>query len=251
MDQFFKLPDSPKERLDFWIALSVCFIGLGLVGWYSIYNGEASTTQTAEVIEAVSTSIDDVASVDLQTEVLEDETASDEADSEETAKSINLKEFSATAAPTVISTSFKDELSSVSEPISEKIEEPIVHEFEPKIEAVPEIKSADVKEEVLETITKAATVEKANPKAVQEVKSKIIQPAQVSVDCKILVGAFGDSKNLNLIIERLKEEGYDTFTTPFRGLTRVGIYNDCDRSSLENTLSLIRKEYADDAMILK
>ncbi len=68
-------------------------------------------------------------------------------------------------------------------------------------------------------------------------------------DCIIVIGAFGDAINVKKLIGKLDNQGYSIFKVPFKGLTRVGIYEDC--AIVNKTLKKIRRKYYDDAFIMQ
>lgn len=68
-------------------------------------------------------------------------------------------------------------------------------------------------------------------------------------DCIIVIGAFGNKSNIKKLIGKLDYIGYPIFKVPFKGLTRVGVYDDCD--SIHETLIKIQNTYSPDAFIMK
>jgi len=67
--------------------------------------------------------------------------------------------------------------------------------------------------------------------------------------CIVVIGAYGNQKNIRKLIGRLDQEGYPVFKVPFRGLTRVGAYVDCAyRRSL---LQKFKREYSPDAFLMR
>jgi|GEM_PF-4697287 len=68
--------------------------------------------------------------------------------------------------------------------------------------------------------------------------------------CVIVVGAYGRKANVSRMSDRLRAAGYDVFTAPHKGVTRVGIYQPCHTSRITETLRIVRRDYAKDATIL-
>ncbi len=68
-------------------------------------------------------------------------------------------------------------------------------------------------------------------------------------DCIIVIGAFGSERNIKNLIGKLDFKGFPIFKVPYNGLTRVGIYEDCD--SVNETLVKIRNTYSPDAFVMK
>lgn len=70
-------------------------------------------------------------------------------------------------------------------------------------------------------------------------------------DCIIIIGAFSSKSNVDRLLQNLTEDGHRPFTTPYEGMTRVGVYTSCDNTILYNRLRSISKKYAADAFALK
>jgi predicted transcriptional regulator len=68
--------------------------------------------------------------------------------------------------------------------------------------------------------------------------------------CIIITGAFKSAKYQNLMIERLKENGYDVFTEKKGRLTRVGLQFECHEKDLEKYLQAVRETLDKDAWYL-
>lgn len=75
--------------------------------------------------------------------------------------------------------------------------------------------------------------------------------AKKSSDCIILIGAFREPENINRLHHALKTDQEAIFQSPYRGLTRMGIYYPCEREKIQKKLDHIRSTYAKDAFILK
>lgn len=69
--------------------------------------------------------------------------------------------------------------------------------------------------------------------------------------CMIVIGAFSRATNVEKLIQNLKADGHNPFTTPYKGMTRVGVYSSCDNTILYTKLRTISKKYAADAFALK
>jgi hypothetical protein len=70
-------------------------------------------------------------------------------------------------------------------------------------------------------------------------------------DCVIVIGAYGKQKSIDKLTKRLLEENYEIFKTPYKGLTRVGVYLPCDKRKIQQELTTLRNKYAEDAMLLR
>ena len=81
--------------------------------------------------------------------------------------------------------------------------------------------------------------------------SPLVTTGRDEKSCIIVVGAFANKTNVIKLQKSLISEGYDVFTTPYKGTTRVGVYQSCTSKQLESTLKVIRQKYAKDALVLE
>ena len=123
------------------------------------------------------------------------------------------------------------------------------------------INTNQIKAEVA-TKTEEAISDKIPSEKITEIKTKTeiqTRPEKnissnnnsIEKECVILIMAFRQTKNKAKLLERLKEQGYKTFQSPFQGLERIGIYETCEKSQLNKTLKEVRSRFAKDALILK
>jgi len=70
-------------------------------------------------------------------------------------------------------------------------------------------------------------------------------------DCIIIIGAFGNKKNISDLENALTNDGYNIFSAPYKSLLRVGIKLPCNKSLIEKELKKIQAKYANDAMVLR
>lgn len=115
-------------------------------------------------------------------------------------------------------------------------------------EIAEEIVTESEAEETADENEELATIEDSSEEvppvsATTETNSKKIG------DCIIVIGAFGNERNIKNLIGKLDYKGYPIFKVPFNGLTRVGVYEDC--VDAEETLQEIKNKYSPDAFILK
>jgi cell division septation protein DedD len=68
------------------------------------------------------------------------------------------------------------------------------------------------------------------------------QQLPFSQKCVIITGSFSNSKNQNSMINLLERNGYEVYTEPRGGMTRIGLEFDCSNSDLESYLATIRKK---------
>ena len=97
-----------------------------------------------------------------------------------------------------------------------------------------------------QTITDETTQEEKQPVAETEQEAK---SQDVSRDCIIIIGSYKSAKNVAKLIGRLDRHGYPVFKAKRKGLTRVGIFEDCN--TVNETLKNIRRKYSKDAFIMK
>jgi cell division septation protein DedD len=69
--------------------------------------------------------------------------------------------------------------------------------------------------------------------------------------CMIIIGSFSRQPNVNKLLQSLRDDGHRPFTTPHKGMTRVGVYSSCDNTILYTKLRSISSKYAADAFALK
>ena len=92
--------------------------------------------------------------------------------------------------------------------------------------------------------------EKGNSIAVDKSVTTIEEKSKVDKSCVIVIGAYSKGRNVKRLKERLRNDGYDIFTAPYSGLTRVGIYQECHGENITKVLETVRKKYAKAATIL-
>ncbi len=76
------------------------------------------------------------------------------------------------------------------------------------------------------------------------------QLGKINGECIIVLGAYAINGNVDKMIRRLQKAGYEPFTRPFRSLTQVGITISCDPKVSRKHLSLMRSNFASDAVLL-
>ncbi len=84
----------------------------------------------------------------------------------------------------------------------------------------------------------------------EEAVTEKMAPIPSDKRCIILLGAYSSKRGIQKLTKKLEAEGYVVFKTPYKGLTRVGVYHTCDSSIFVKRKEL-RKKYAADAFILK
>lgn len=70
-------------------------------------------------------------------------------------------------------------------------------------------------------------------------------------ECIILIGSFSSKKNMQNLRKELQENGYSIFESYTNGLYKIGVYEDCSKRILINSLQIIRRKYAKDAHVFE
>lgn len=140
-------------------------------------------------------------------------------------------------------------------PIKKEIT-PIIEESTPIIKEVIKIKDtlstasiSDITPKVIESeIVKTKTIIEAP--VIKEVK-KVIKTKNDDTSCIVVIGAYGRQSSKDKLLRRLEKDNYNIFKTPYKSLTRIGVYLPCDKVTIERELIKLRKNYAKDAMLLR
>lgn len=69
--------------------------------------------------------------------------------------------------------------------------------------------------------------------------------------CIIMIGAFSDGQNAAQVIDRLQADEYIVFASYRKGYRTIGVRSSCEQTTLNATLTKIRKNYAKDAFVIK
>lgn len=113
----------------------------------------------------------------------------------------------------------------------EKIDEVIEDINEPEV----------IVEEVI-----VAVPEKEAPKKDARIKKR---SKKRKYGCIVVIGAYGNATNIKKMIGKLDRAGYQIFKVPYKGLTRVGVYEECAKANA--TLKRIQRKYSSDAFVMK
>ena len=74
-------------------------------------------------------------------------------------------------------------------------------------------------------VEKEEEMVKMEEKPVSQSKSSVKkEKPTVSQECIIVIGSFSKNKNSNNIKNKLKNDGYEIFEAPYKGLKRIGVY---------------------------
>lgn len=71
-------------------------------------------------------------------------------------------------------------------------------------------------------------------------ESVVVDEVQNTINCIIIVGSFKSKKNVNRMLKKLSEMGYNTYYENFGIFTRVGVTFDCPRDKLVDSIVSIR-----------
>lgn len=111
--------------------------------------------------------------------------------------------------------------------------------------AIPDTTENNYSED--KTERKDSPVQKSSP---DEHPSREKKGNAPSIDCVVVVGAFGKQSNVTNMLDVLREEGYTTYTEAHDGLTRVGVRTPCVDEELLRTLRSCRTSIEEKAWIL-
>ncbi|HHB79291.1 MAG TPA: hypothetical protein ENK85_08675 [Saprospiraceae bacterium] len=104
-----------------------------------------------------------------------------------------------------------------------------------------------VKESIKQSDTEETAVKPTSKPQPKKRKSKIRRERRTK--CIVIVGAYNNKSNIKKLVGRLDADGYPVFKVPYKGLTRVGAYVDCQNSA--SILTKIQAKYTPDAFLMK
>jgi cell division septation protein DedD len=88
------------------------------------------------------------------------------------------------------------------------------------------------------------------PEEIVDTESPTIAPEQDYF--VIIIGSFGNTENVERLVERIYNAGYEPYTEQSGKLTKVGIQKTyTDRSEIRSTLKDVQKEFSKDAKVYK
>ncbi len=266
LSKFFK---NQKDQEDFAIALVVIALAGILIGYFTFYQDKSifdgmntlvtqntridtlqidgSTyvaVQTDEMLDEsppkskiipvapinTTPSIDTLTGKSEHTVRYSDEEIDDEGLGTQDIDDVGITESTKDLLDSVISD--EDELLIDEEPIVEEAED-VQPEMMEDIPAIEEPEEEPTEEETVTSIEKQDASPRFTPRS----------------KCIVVIGAYSNKTNIHKLIGRLDQEGYPVFKVPFRGLTRVGAYIDCEYST--SLLEKIRRDYSADAFLMK
>ena len=246
-----------KERNDFFIALGI----ITLVGFFLWYNMFASEPHNVMIKEEAAIDHQSAEPTDIYESgaIIEDES-----------------EDQGYITPPVSSDHISEQVEVHPEALDEQVKEEVLDEINSNqlqatsqvSEVIEEAKEGakevmeDMKDSaVVTTITLNEVVEKSveqvedmKDDAADQIKEVVSTPVQVrsaSDDdiCHISVGLYKEQKNIDKILSRLQQAGFDAYTKSFPRSIQVGVYVSCNRSEAQSILSEIRSDFARDAYI--
>lgn len=231
---------SKEDRRDFYIAIPIILAALFFILYYSFPAKEEATAQKSYTILFENTM--QINSVELSGDTYKPLSI---ADGQQTVKH---PEKIATIIPASVQTrtASSQESTVADSPTIDSIGKSPVAIDSLNIQSTPAIANEDT----LSTLKSALPIDTtAKIKGLSSDSPKANLSSET--DCIIIVGAFGKVSNVTRVMSKLVDEGYDAFTIPHKGLTRVGIYHSCKEQRLLEALNKIRADYAKDAMVLK
>jgi len=224
-----------KDRIDFYISIPVILLMLVFVSYYSFTSADHEINNQHALLLENSQEISEVAISGTTFVTVENieyrERISTPAKIENKLPPKNLYSQSSTKVDTNL-------LSSIL-----KVED----EYQDSVVVVIDDSRSDSNEIVTPT---QIDTEKSIDKAEISKNKTNQQDIDLERECIIILGAFGRQGNVTKLMDRLNFDGYDAFSTPHKGLTRVGVYQNCKVESLSKSLETIRNKYTKDAMVL-
>lgn len=248
-NSFFGL--AKKERIDFIIALIV----ISLFGYFILSQSISTSVRTedniaeAKLLDQVN-EVSQNSYIESTTKVIykvkedQDKRLKDQRVIDETIDSIPFRYIN-TSPITTNKASIKEDRVVIEINTKEPIKEEVSIDQE----------EIDVATQINPTLAIEDSIVEQKNIIDEEIESPVIDDSQrlsgtVNDDCIIIIGAFSKSSNITKLLKRLDRDGYNSFTTPFRGLTRVGIYLTCEEDLSKSILSEVRSRYAQDAVLL-
>lgn len=237
---------SDKDKVDFYISLAVVLLAGMFILYYSFPSQfQSDDAYNSNILLDNSLEINEVQiNEGIYLPVTENELKRSEITPVEKIKTIALPHYIAS--------------SSVSDTTNR-------NRLENAKQEIPNSTQTEVKEELvnLDTVsaTKIDTLSTPNEIIDVSIEKLSTTSSQFNIDkqsskesntsCIIVIGAYSKQKGIDKLTKKLEKDQYNIFRTPYKGLTRIGVYLPCDKSQIEKELVKIRKKYAADAMVLR
>ncbi len=246
---------SAKDKIDFYIALAVVIL-TGVFILYFIFPAQPASLNYNDILIDNSLEIDQLQiENDVYVPVTDDILKRN--------KIKPVKKIRSTLIPNSISSSKKAapiyENENADTLPTEKESAPIVKESTPILKevidtlntaSISDINPQGIDSEIAktETITEAPVIKEV--KEIVKVK-EVVKTKNNETSCIVVIGAYGRQSSIDKLIRRLENDNYKIFKTPYKSLTRIGVYLPCDKVTIERELIKLRKNYAKDAMLLR
>lgn len=241
---------SQKDKIDFYISIAVVVLAGAFILYYALPH--TSVTQSDNIILENSLEINQLEiNDDIYAPVTNDVLKRERISPVEKIRSVELPQRIDRITNT--ETNSKIEPNSIIANEKTTVDSKIMEVTE-KIESKKSISAAQNQKTNTETIPDNIVIKTKPETTEQQVPTKkqtATATKTSSTDCVIVIGAYGQRKSIDKLTKRLLNDGYKIFRTPYKNLTRLGVYLPCDKIIIEQELVTIRKKYAKDAMILR
>ncbi len=246
MDQFHPFKDLPqKERIDIYISLIVLSLFGGFI--YMLIN---RATDSAPELDTVSLLIGEVVEDDYDYIKIEEDIYHPVED--EDLKSLSPDRV--VPIPTIPLKGVKSKHESIARGENRNIKEDRVAPVAVHLDTAQAIIAERVDEDTIVVNTFTDEEKNVNRDADSQAATNPVlteaEKTDVEVNkCVIILGAFGRQSNVDKLMNRLRADGVDGFTVPYKSLTRVGVRVPCSEST--RMLSKVKSLYTADAVLLK
>lgn len=239
---------SDKDKVDFYIALAVVFL-TGVFILYFIFPSHPTNINDNNILIDNSQEIDQLHIEDnIYVPVTNDILKRNKIKPVKKIRSTPMPEsISSTKNAAIIdnekldplstkeeTTNVTEETSTILKDIKDTLNIPSVTENKPKT-----IVSEIVKTKI---ITEAPIIKEAK---------EVIKTKNDETSCIVVIGAYGKQSSIDKLVRKLEKNNYKIFKTPYKSLTRIGVYLPCDKVTIERELIKLRRNYAKDAMLLR
>lgn len=247
-----------KERSDFFIALGIIAL-VGLFLWYNIFDSKPHNILNKEEV-ALDHQPSEPTDIYESEVIIEDESEDQGYKTPPVSsdyKSEQVEVYNEEAHYIHVREGVVDEVNSNNLQATSDVSDVIEEAKEDTKEVMEDIKDKAVTSTVALNEAVEKSVEQAEDMmddATDQIKEAVSTPVQerrTSDDdiCHISVGLYKEQKNIDKILYRLEQGGFDAYTKAFPRSTQVGVYVSCNRSEAQSVLSEIRSDFAKDAYI--
>jgi len=240
---------SKKDKIDFYISIVVISLAALMILYFTIYDTNILKTTSVPMAQSEVIVTDDVQNDITEVDIISSEENLEEIEaltiSGDTYKSKHIPNLEFDSANVEIPVSSEshslEDINSDDEVVTQDIQSEI-------LDTVLTVGN-DVVEQVTEIITENSELvvqEEAEAK-----KTTIVNnDSSVKSPCIIIIGSYRKAKNVTKMMRKLETAGYNAFNQPYKDLTRVGMYLDCDPANIRKKMAEVRSNFASDAVLL-